>query len=36
LNLKQNKGRSIDYTDYLQSLHRFDDVLQNKDNAYRK
>lgn len=36
LNLKQNKGKPIDYTDYLMSLHTFDDRLEAKDQSYRK
>jgi hypothetical protein len=36
LNLKQNKGKPIDYTDYLMSLHSFDDKLETKDQPYRK
>ena len=36
LNLKQNKGKPIDYTDYLMSLHTFDDRLEAKDQPYRK
>lgn len=35
LNLKQNKGKPIDYTDYLMSLHTFDDRLEAKDQPYR-
>lgn len=35
LNLKHNKGKAIDYIDYLKSLHTFDSRLDIKDQHYR-
>ncbi|KAL6052881.1 Splicing factor 3A subunit 3 [Balamuthia mandrillaris] len=36
LNLKQNRGKEIDYLTYLEEFYQFDDDLKVKDRAYKR